>query len=42
MRLTACQKSVFDKLEDGGASSPARCRIKIFDFDVGSFAKGET
>ena len=27
---------------DGGASSPARCRIKIFDFDVGSFTKGET
>ena len=43
---SACQKQVFDKLVDGGASSPAtatpRCRVKIFDFAVGSFAFGET
>ncbi len=35
-------KKGFDKLVDGGASSPARCRVKISDFAVGSFAKGET
>ena len=29
-------------LVDVGASSPARCRVKIFDFAVGSFAFGET
>ena len=39
---SACQKSLFDKLVDGGASFPARCRVKIFDFAVGSFAFGET
>ena len=31
--LSACQKSLFDKLVDGGASSPARCRASNLRFE---------
>ena len=33
----ACQKSLFDKLVDGGASSPARCRASNLRFEPWQF-----
>ena len=40
--VSACQKA-FDKLVDGGASSPARCRASNFQFEPRQFRpQGET
>ena len=40
--VLACQKSIFDKLADGGVSAPPGAAPQIFNLSRGSFAKDET
>ena len=40
--VLACQKSIFDKLADGGVSAPPGAAPQIFNLSRGSFAFGET
>ena len=39
---SACQKSIFDKLEDEGVSLPTGVAFQIFNLSCGSFVFGET